>query len=148
MIGCRFNLVDVKIHPDSVHRNGAQIVPSSRRLFQGLQIAASPTLLEPIFMCEITAPFNVCGGVYHTLSQRRGEIVEEIKLEGSPMHIIKAYLPVAESFGFASVLRENTQGMAFPQNVFDHWQKISGLPYEDNKAAELVLSIRKRKGLK
>jgi elongation factor 2 len=119
--GCRFNLVDVKIHADAVHRNGAQIMPASRRLFQGLQIASAPTLLEPIFMCEITAPANVLGGVYHTLSQRRGEIVEEIKLEGSPLHTVKAFLPVAESFGFSSILRENTQGMAFPQNIFDHW---------------------------
>jgi len=146
--GCRFNLLDVKIHADAVHRNGAQIMPAARRLFQGLQIAATPTLLEPVFMCEITAPSTVLGGVYHTLSQRRADIVEEIKLEGSPLHIVKAYLPVAESCGFSSVLRENTQGMAFPQNFFDHWEKISGTPYEDNKAAEIVLGIRKRKGMK
>lgn len=148
MRGCRFNLVDAKIHPDAVHRNGAQILPASRRLFQGLQIASTPSLYEPIFMCEITAPSNVMGGVYNTLSQRRGEIIEEVKLEGSPLHVLKAYLPVAESFGFASVLRENTQGMAFPQNFFDHWELIKGLPYEDVRATELVMSIRKRKGLK
>lgn len=146
--GCRFNLIDVKIHPDAVHRNGAQIMPASRKLFQGLQIASVPTLLEPIFMCEITAPSNVLGGVYHTLNQRRGDILEEVKLEGSPLHIVKAYLPVAESFGFSSVLRENTQGMAFPQNFFDHWENISGLPYIDSKATEIVLNIRKRKGMK
>ncbi len=138
----------MKVHADAVHRNGAQISPASKRLFQGLQLAAYPTLLEPIFMCEISAPSHVLGGVYNTLSQRRGEIVEEVKLEGSPMHVVKAYLPVAESFGFASVLRENTQGMAFPQNFFDHWSVIKGLPYLDNKATELVLSIRKRKGMK
>lgn len=99
-------------------------------------------------MCEITAPGSVLGGVYHTLSQRRGDVIEEIRLEGSPLHIVKAYLPVAESFGFSSILRENTQGMAFPQNFFDHWEKISGTPYEDNKAAEIVMNIRKRKGMK
>lgn len=119
--GCRFNLIDVKIHADAVHRNGAQIMPASRRLFQGLQIASRPTLMEPIFMCEITAPANALGGVYHTLSQRRGEIVEEIKIEGSPLHIVKSFLPASESFGFSSVLRQNTQGMAFPQTFFDHW---------------------------
>ena len=123
-------------------------MPTSRRLFQGLEIASNPTLLEPIFLCEITTSNQALGGVYYTLSQRRGEIVEEIKLEGSPLHVVKAYLPVAESFGLASVLRANTQGMAFPQNFFDHWKQISGMPYEDNKAAELVMNIRKRKGLK
>lgn len=146
--GCRFNLTDAQIHEDSVHRNGAQIIPASRRLFQGLEIASRPTLLEPILMCEITVPSQALGGVYQTLNQRRGEIITEDRFEGSPLHIVKAYLPVAESFGFSSILRQNTKGMAFPQNFFDHWSAISGFPYEDAKAEELVLSIRKRKGLK
>ena len=64
------------------------------------------------------------------------------------MKIIKSELPVAESFGFIEALRGNTQGKAFPQCYFDHWQVIKGNPYEDNKAKELVVSIRKRKGLK
>lgn len=75
MRGCRFNIVDAKVHADAVHRNGAQIVPTARRLFQGLQLAARPTLLEAIFLCEITAPSQVLGGVYNTLSQRRASII-------------------------------------------------------------------------
>lgn len=46
------------------------------------------------------------------------------------------------------MLRGNTQGKAFPQNVFDHWEMIKGLPLVDQKAQDLVLGIRKRKGLK
>lgn len=46
------------------------------------------------------------------------------------------------------MLRGNTQGKAFPQNVFDHWELIKGMPLTDQKAQELVLGIRKRKGLK
>lgn len=64
------------------------------------------------------------------------------------MNLVKAYLPVAESFGFTGLLRGNTQGKAFPQCVFDHWQVIKGLPLVDQKATELVVAIRKRKGLK
>jgi elongation factor 2 len=75
MRGCRFNIVDVKVHADAVHRSGAQILPAARRLFQGLQLAARPTLLEAIFLCEITAPAQVLGGVYNTLSQRRARII-------------------------------------------------------------------------
>ena len=146
--GCRFNITDAQVHQDPPHRNGAQILPAARRLFQGLEIASTPTLLEPIFMCEITTPTQSLGGVYKTLNQRRGEIVEENKLEGSPLNIVRAYVPVSETFGFSTLLRENTHGTAFPQNFFDHWAPISGLPYEDNKSAELVLKIRKRKGLK
>ena len=61
---------------------------------------------------------------------------------------MKAYLPVSESFGFTGTLRGNTQGKAFPQNVFDHWAQIKGMPLEDPKSQELVIGIRKRKGLK
>jgi len=46
------------------------------------------------------------------------------------------------------MLRGNTQGKAFPQNVFDHWDAIKGLPLVDQKAQDLVLGIRKRKGMK
>jgi elongation factor 2 len=46
------------------------------------------------------------------------------------------------------MLRGNTQGKAFPQCVFDHWEVIKGLPLTDEKARLLVLGIRKRKGLK
>lgn len=46
------------------------------------------------------------------------------------------------------MLRGNTQGKAFPQCVFDHWEAIKGLPLTDQKAKDLVLGIRKRKGLK
>ena len=146
--GCRFNITDTLVHQDPAHRGGGQILPAARRLFLGLELSSAPTLLEPVFMCEITAPTQALGGVYKTLNQRRGEIVEENKLEGSPMHIVKSYVPVAETFGFSTLLRENTQGKAFPQNFFDHWSPISGMPLEDPKARELVLSIRKRKGLK
>jgi len=76
MRGVRFNIIDSVLHSDHVHRNGAQIEPCARRLFKGLQLASTPTLLEPIFMCEITAPPHVLGGVYQTINQRRGQIIE------------------------------------------------------------------------
>lgn len=43
---------------------------------------------------------------------------------------LKAYLPVAESFGFSNDLREATRGQAFPQLVFDHWEELKGDPLE------------------
>lgn len=62
---------------------------------------------------------------------------------------MKAYLPVAESFGFTQALRAATSGRAFPQCVFDHWEEMPGDPTEvGSKANEIVEVIRKRKGLK
>jgi translation elongation factor EF-G len=45
------------------------------------------------------------------------------------MYTIKAYLPVAESFGFTNVLRAETKGQVFPQSVFDHWEVMPGCEY-------------------
>jgi elongation factor 2 len=62
---------------------------------------------------------------------------------------VKAYLPVADSFGFTQHLRSLTSGQAFPVMVFDHWSTLSGDPYEDgSKVGLLIDQIRKRKGLK
>jgi elongation factor 2 len=63
--------------------------------------------------------------------------------------MIKAYLPVAESFGFTQALRAATSGRAFPQCVFDHWELLNGDPFEvGSKGAQIVEVTRKRKGLK
>jgi elongation factor 2 len=64
------------------------------------------------------------------------------------MYVVKAHLPVAESFGFTADLRQATGGQAFNQSVFDHWQLMNGVSHEDPKLIEKILSIRKRKGLK
>lgn len=148
MRGNRFNVIDCELHTDSIHRGGGQIMPTARRLYYALELFSAPTLLEPIFLAEITAPMECMGGIYQTLTQRRGEVVEENLIQGTPLNLVKAYLPVSESFGFTGVLRGNTQGKAFPQCNFDHWNMIKGMPLEDAKAQELVLNIRQRKGLK
>lgn len=65
------------------------------------------------------------------------------------MFVVKAHLPVNESFGFTADLRSNTGGQAFPQCVFDHWQVLNGSPTDANSKTRQVLDdTRKRKGLK
>jgi len=44
-------------------------------------------------------------GVYKCLNSRRGEIISEEQVEGTPKNLVKAYLPVSESFGFTNYLR-------------------------------------------
>ena len=72
------------------------------------------------------------GGIYQTLTQRRGIVIGEEPVSGTPLVIVKAYLPVAESFGFTQHLRASTSGRAFPQCVFDHWETIGSDPFEAN----------------
>jgi len=89
------------------------------------------------------------GGIYTTLTQRRGIVIGEEPVSGTPLIIVKSYLPVAESFGFTQHLREMTSGRAFPQCVFDHWEILPSDPYDPaSKSGLLVEAVRKRKGLK
>jgi elongation factor 2 len=76
-------------------------------------------------------------------------VIGEEPVAGTPLVIVKSYLPVAESFGFTQHLRAMTSGRAFPQCVFDHWEMVGADPFEaTSKAGQLVEQIRKRKGLK
>jgi elongation factor 2 len=144
----KLEIHDVVLHADAIHRGGGQIIPTSRRCFLAAMLTASPRLQEPIFMVEVQCPQAACGGVYSCLNRKRGTIVEETNRPGTPLYNIKAYLPVSESFGFTSFLRQNTGGQAFPQMVFHHWETMNADPLSDEKQIEIVEAIRKRKGLK
>lgn len=110
---------------------------------------ANPTLQEPIFLVEVTCPNEVVGTVYGCFGNKRGTVEDEIHLEGIPLVTLKAFLPVAESFGFTTFLREKTSGKAFPNCMFDHWEIINGSVFEKtSNLSKLVSTIRKRKGMK
>jgi len=145
----RFNLYDVALHADAIHRGGGQIIPTARRVLYASMITAEPRLMEPVYLCEIQCPENAVGGIYGVLNRRRGHVFEEAQTPGTPMFVVKAYLPVNESFGFTADLRSNTGGQAFPQCVFDHWQVLPGDPMsEGTKPYQIVEDCKKRKGLK
>jgi len=149
MRGIRFNVHDVVLHADAIHRGGGQIIPTARRVYYAAELLAEPSLLEPMFLAEITGPSEIMGGVYQILNQRRGVVCEEEQLQGTPLNLVRCYLPVAESFGFTAALRGATAGQAFPQCVFSHWQPVNGDPRDPtSKCAQVCEIIRKRKGLK
>jgi len=144
----KIELHDVVLHADAIHRGGGQLIPTSRRVFLAAMLTASPRLQEPIFMVEVQCPQAATGGVYSSLNRKRGTIVEETNRPGTPLYNIKAYLPVSESFGFTSFLRQNTGGQAFPQVVFPNWETMDADPLEPGQMQDTVRAIRKRKGLK
>ncbi|KAF9500013.1 P-loop containing nucleoside triphosphate hydrolase protein [Pleurotus eryngii] len=149
MRGVRFNIMDVTLHADAIHRGGGQIMPTFRRVCYAACLLANPGLQEPIYMVEIQCPEAAIGGVYSCLSRRRGQVFSEEQRAGTPMFSIKAYLPVAESFGFNGDLRSHTAGQAFAQNVLDHWEVMSESPLDKgSRVEEIVTKIRVRKGLK
>ena len=147
--GVRFGIQDVELHNDSVHRGGGQIIPTARRVYYACEITASPRFQEPVYLCNIATPQEVMNGVYQCFSQRRGVVFSEESVQGTPLLEVKAYLPVSESFGFTAHLRSLTSGKAFPQSSFSHWDLINQNPFDvKSKAYELLMAIRKRKGLK
>eukprot|EP00588_Corethron_pennatum_P013025 CAMPEP_0194277044 /NCGR_PEP_ID=MMETSP0169-20130528/9451_1 /TAXON_ID=218684 /ORGANISM="Corethron pennatum, Strain L29A3" /LENGTH=861 /DNA_ID=CAMNT_0039020893 /DNA_START=84 /DNA_END=2669 /DNA_ORIENTATION=+ len=148
MRGTRYNLMDVVLHADAIHRGMGQIMPVARRVCFASMLTAEPGLLEPVYLCNISVPQDAMGNVYGVLTQRRGHVFSEEQRPGTPQMTLLAYLPVMESFGFTADLRSNTGGKAFPQCSFDHWEPMSGDPYaEGNKTFTVVTAVRKRKGL-
>lgn len=149
MRGILFNIHDCSLHADTIHRGGGQIIPTCRRALFGAQLLSLPKLVEPIFLVEIQCPEQTVGSLYGVLTQNRGHVFEETQRPGTPMFNVKAYLPVAMSFGFTELLRSQTSGQAFPQCVFDHWSVMTGDPLDSTSdVGGIVKGIRQRKGLK
>jgi elongation factor 2 len=149
MRGIRYNIMDVTLHTDAIHRGAGQIMPPTRRACFAAEMTAKPTLQEPVFLVEITCPQDAMSGVYNCMNLRRGCVFEENPREGTPLVQVKAHLPVSESFGFVAALRQQTSGQAFPQCVFDHWEAMPGdAMQEGGKMQELILAVRKRKNIK
>jgi len=147
--GVIFRVLDVTLHADSIHRGMGQIMPTARRACFACIYTATPTLMEPMFIADISVPASETGGVYSTLSTRRGIVIDEMPVEGTPMTSMKAHLPVVESFGFDKALREATGGQAFPQCAFDHWAVLTGDAFDpSSRLGAMIQAVRKRKGEK
>lgn len=99
MRSVRFNIIDVVLHADAIHRGGGQLIPTCRRVVYASVLTASPALMEPVYLVEIQCPESAMGGIYGVLNRRRGHVISEEQRPGTPLYNIKAYLPVMESFG-------------------------------------------------
>jgi elongation factor 2 len=149
MRGVRFNVLDVVLHADAIHRGAGQMMPTMNRCMKACIIKSEPCLQEPMYLADITVPEAAVSGVYATLNARRGQVEGKEDRPGTPLTKIKAFLPVLESFGFTQLLRQNTSGQAFPQLIFSHWQEVPGDPFEEGSQANTIcMTVRERKGLK
>ena len=102
MRSVRMNFVDAVLMADAIHRGGGQVIPAFRRLFYAAELTAEPRMVEPIYLVEITTKNDSVSDVYKCLSERRGVVIEEELIAGTPLLKLKAYLPIAESFGIFS----------------------------------------------
>jgi elongation factor G len=96
---------------------------------------ADPVILEPIMRVEVTLPEEFLGDVIGDLNSRRGH-VEGMDTRGST-RVIRAFVPLAEMFGYATDLRSMTQGRASYSMELSHYAEVPG-----NIAQELVARSR------
>jgi elongation factor G len=96
---------------------------------------AKPVLLEPIMAVEVVTPEDYMGDVIGDLSSRRGK-VEGMEQRGNAQ-VVRAQVPLAEMFGYATDLRSRTQGRATHTMQFDSYQQVP-----ESIAQEIVARIR------
>ena len=131
-----YPMVDVKV---TVHDGSYHEVDSSEMAFKiaasmSLKDAvekASPAILEPMMEVEVTMPEEFMGDVIGDLNSRRGQI-EGMDPRGSTQ-VVRAAVPLAQMFGYATDLRSMTQGRASYSMEFSHYAEVPS-----NLAAELV----------
>ena len=156
----KFKILDATIAPEPIQRGGGQVIPTARRVCYSSFLMATPRLMEPVYYTEIQTPADCINAIYTVLAKRRGHVTADVPKPGTPIFIVKAFLPVIESFGFETDLRYHTQGQAFCLSIFDHWQVVPGDPLDKSivlrplepapiqaLAREFMVKTRRRKGM-
>ncbi|QNB68171.1 elongation factor G [Clostridium tyrobutyricum] len=90
--------------------------------FKNAMTKADPVLLEPTMKVEVTVPEEYMGDVIGDINSRRGRI--EGMNQRSGAQIIRAFVPLSEMFGYATVLRSRTQGRGVYTMTFDHYEDV------------------------
>jgi elongation factor G len=112
MIGVGVTLYDGSYHD----------VDSSEMAFKDAAGRAGPVLLEPLMEVEAVTPEEYMGDVIGDLNARRGKITSLEQRSGS--RVIRAFVPLAEMFGYATQLRSMSQGRATYTMQFDHYDEV------------------------
>jgi elongation factor G len=127
VVDVRVTLTDGSYHEVDSSEMAFKIAGSMA--FKNAARKAQPLLLEPIFDVEVVTPEEYMGDVIGDLSGRRGRI-EQMDQRGSD-RIVKAQVPLAEMFGYATELRSRTQGRATYTMQFNSYQEVPKSIAED-----------------
>ncbi|KAJ9435472.1 110 kDa U5 small nuclear ribonucleoprotein component CLO, partial [Diplonema papillatum] len=153
-------LLDAVIASEPLQRGSGQIIPTARRVAYSAFLMATPRLMEPVYGIEITAPVDCLPAIYTILARRRGHIERDEGKPGTPLWIVKGFVPIMDSFGLETDLRTHTQGQAFVQSTFEHWTIVPGDPLDRDivlrplepsqphfLARDYMVKTRRRKGM-
>lgn len=158
--GVKFRLLEATVSESSIGRSPAQLIPAARRVAYSSMLTASPRLLEPVYLIEVTCPQANLAAVYTIVQRRRGTPLSDGPVPGTPLFSFRGLVPVLDSFGLEADIRGLTLGAAYIVQVFDHWAVVPGDPLDrrvelrpleaagrGELARECMVKTRRRKGM-
>jgi len=120
--GLKVTVIDGSFHP--VDSDALSFEICANLAFKSACAKAKPVLLEPIMKMEVITPEESMGDVIGDLNKRRGQ-VGGMETNRSGARVVKAQVPLAETFGYVTSLRTITSGRATSTMEFDHFAELS-----------------------
>ena len=117
----KVTLLDGSYHP--VDSDQLSFELAARMAFRHACPKAHPVLLEPVMSLEVVTPEEYMGDIVGDLNRRRGQIVA-MDATSNGARIVKAFVPLAEQFGYVTVLRTLSSGRATSTMTFDHYAEV------------------------
>ena len=122
-----YPLIDVKatLYDGSYHdvdSNETAFRVAASMALKNAKTKCDPALLEPMMRVEIVIPEEYMGDIMGDVTSRRGR-VDGMEARGNAQ-VVKAFVPLAEMFGYATALRSNTQGRGTYTMTFDHYEEV------------------------
>ena len=117
----KVTVLDGSFHP--VDSDQLSFEMAARMAFRHACPKAHPVLLEPIMSLEVVTPEDYMGDIVGDLNRRRGQI-QAMDSTPNGARIVKAFVPLAEQFGYVTVLRTLSSGRATSTMSFDHYAEV------------------------
>ena len=124
----KVTLLDGSFHP--VDSDQLSFELAARMAFRHACPKCNPVLLEPIMSLEVVTPEEYMGEIVGDLNRRRGQIAN-MDSTAYGARIIKAFVPLAEQFGYVTVLRTLSSGRATSTMTFDHYEPVPAAMAKD-----------------
>ncbi len=118
----KVTLIDGSFHPVDSDQLSFEI--AAIQAFKNASEKAGPALMEPIMQMEVVTPEESMGDVIGDLNKRRGQ-VEGMETSRTGARVVKAKVPLAETFGYVTALRTITSGRATSSMQFSHYAQVS-----------------------
>ena len=117
----KVTLLDGSFHPVDSDQLSFEI--AARMAFRHACPKCKPILLEPIMLIEVVTPEEYMGDIVGDLNRRRGQITA-MDSTSNGARVVKAFVPLAEQFGYVTVLRTLSSGRANSTMRFDHYSEV------------------------